>query len=145
MCVQCSHAYALFFLRIRRPPRSTRADTLFPYTTLFRSLAQGVAHELEEVGAVELPERQVYGHGGRGVGGIGVPAAGGGRRLAQRPVADRGDQAGPLGDRDELTPRHPAALGGVPAPPRPGAPPPGLPVHQGAFWRVITLRHLADD
>src|SRR3546814_13424585 len=29
-----------FFLIIRRPPRSTRTDTLFPYTTLFRSLAQ---------------------------------------------------------------------------------------------------------
>src|SRR3546814_21013094 len=26
---------------IRRPPRSTRTDTLFPYTTLFRSLASG--------------------------------------------------------------------------------------------------------
>src|SRR3546814_2588222 len=26
---------------IRRPPRSTRTDTLFPYTTLFRSFAQG--------------------------------------------------------------------------------------------------------
>src|SRR3546814_3757325 len=26
---------------IRRPPRSTRTDTLFPYTTLFRSIAQG--------------------------------------------------------------------------------------------------------
>src|SRR3546814_4609403 len=29
----------IFFLMIRRPPRSTRTDTLFPYTTLFRSLA----------------------------------------------------------------------------------------------------------
>src|SRR3546814_2564205 len=28
----------IFFLMIRRPPRSTRTDTLFPYTTLFRSL-----------------------------------------------------------------------------------------------------------
>src|SRR3546814_11400377 len=28
-----------FFLSIRRPPRSTRTDTLFPYTTLFRSRA----------------------------------------------------------------------------------------------------------
>src|SRR3546814_13545666 len=28
-----------FFLMIRRPPRSTRTDTLFPYTTLFRSRA----------------------------------------------------------------------------------------------------------
>src|SRR3546814_18213709 len=32
MCV-----YVFFFLMIRRPPRSTRTDTLFPYTTLFRS------------------------------------------------------------------------------------------------------------
>src|SRR3546814_5746284 len=36
----CLYAYLLFiifFLMIRRPPRSTRTDTLFPYTTLFRS------------------------------------------------------------------------------------------------------------
>src|SRR3546814_5168388 len=36
---------SIFFLMIRRPPRSTRTDTLFPYTTLVRSirgvLAQG--------------------------------------------------------------------------------------------------------
>src|SRR3546814_13381332 len=32
------HYYCyFFFLMIRRPPRSTRTDTLFPYTTLFRS------------------------------------------------------------------------------------------------------------
>src|SRR3546814_14429878 len=30
-------AFCFFFLMIRRPPRSTRTDTLFPYTTLFRS------------------------------------------------------------------------------------------------------------
>src|SRR3546814_2944584 len=29
--------YSFVFLMIRRPPRSTRTDTLFPYTTLFRS------------------------------------------------------------------------------------------------------------
>src|SRR3546814_11172753 len=29
--------YLFFFLMIRRPPRSTRTDTLFPYTTLFLS------------------------------------------------------------------------------------------------------------
>src|SRR3546814_20076851 len=28
---------------IRRPPRSTRTDTLFPYTTLFRSVADAIA------------------------------------------------------------------------------------------------------
>src|SRR3546814_9848161 len=32
------YALLLFFLMIRRPPRSTRTDTLFPYTTLFRSV-----------------------------------------------------------------------------------------------------------
>src|SRR3546814_13034057 len=33
----CNLYIFLFFLMIRRPPRSTRTDTLFPYTTLFRS------------------------------------------------------------------------------------------------------------
>src|SRR3546814_12246314 len=32
-----SYLCDFFFLMIRRPPRSTRTDTLFPYTTLFRS------------------------------------------------------------------------------------------------------------
>src|SRR3546814_16128103 len=34
--------FCVFFLMIRRPPRSTRTDTLFPYTTLFRSVRDGV-------------------------------------------------------------------------------------------------------
>src|SRR3546814_5467978 len=33
----CLISVCFFFLMIRRPPRSTRTDTLFPYTTLFRS------------------------------------------------------------------------------------------------------------
>src|SRR3546814_12694383 len=38
-CIDCllCIVYCLLFLMIRRPPRSTRTDTLFPYTTLFRS------------------------------------------------------------------------------------------------------------
>src|SRR3546814_11239230 len=32
-----SFLFVVFFLMKRRPPRSTRTDTLFPYTTLFRS------------------------------------------------------------------------------------------------------------
>src|SRR3546814_12296874 len=38
--------FRYFFLMIRRPPRSTRTDTLFPYTTLFRSpvVLDGEAH-----------------------------------------------------------------------------------------------------
>src|SRR3546814_17713241 len=35
--VICTQLLCIFFLMIRRPPRSTRTDTLFPYTTLFRS------------------------------------------------------------------------------------------------------------
>src|SRR3546814_8965113 len=42
---------------IRRPPRSTRTDTLFPYTTLFRS--EGVAAEIFGVEAERLPEHLV--------------------------------------------------------------------------------------
>src|SRR3546814_20594108 len=34
----CSFYFVFFFFMIRRPPRSTRTDTLFPYTTLFRSV-----------------------------------------------------------------------------------------------------------
>src|SRR3546814_16243127 len=46
---RCNHTFqdwvvayliVIFVLMIRRPPRSTRTDTLFPYTTLFRSLAR---------------------------------------------------------------------------------------------------------
>src|SRR3546814_20464609 len=36
LCMFCLHLF-VFFVMIRRPPRSTRTDTLFPYTTLFRS------------------------------------------------------------------------------------------------------------
>src|SRR3546814_3769406 len=35
--------YSFFFLMIRRPPRSTRTDTLFPYTTLFRDTGSQLA------------------------------------------------------------------------------------------------------
>src|SRR3546814_3757173 len=49
MCVVFLWCYIIcFFLMIRRPPRSTRTDTLFPYTTLFRSAAGlAVVRELD--------------------------------------------------------------------------------------------------
>src|SRR3546814_286300 len=34
---------------IRRPPRSTRTDTLFPYTTLFRSVQKGSCERIYDV------------------------------------------------------------------------------------------------
>src|SRR3546814_1330186 len=44
-----------FFLLRRRPPRSTRTDTLFPYTTLFRSLNLRLA---DKSGLVATLDRQ---------------------------------------------------------------------------------------
>src|SRR3546814_7200479 len=44
-----------FFLWIRRPPRSTRTDTLFPYTTLFRSAYLRARHR----GGVPMDEHPV--------------------------------------------------------------------------------------
>src|SRR3546814_14313771 len=38
---------------IRRPPRSTRTDTLFPYTTLFRSGRPALAGDLDEMRALQ--------------------------------------------------------------------------------------------
>src|SRR3546814_13338350 len=38
ICLSSIIDFDVLFLMIRRPPRSTRTDTLFPYTTLFRSI-----------------------------------------------------------------------------------------------------------
>src|SRR3546814_12691430 len=49
----CTHVYRFFFLlMIRRPPGSTRTDTLFPYTTLFRSLLFNIGPTALELIAV---------------------------------------------------------------------------------------------
>src|SRR3546814_20555529 len=77
---------------IRRPPRSTRTDTLFPYTTLFRSPLLLDDHD---------PGR-LSGGGGRQME-LGVEGA----RLGDLPAADTPDQAA-----DRIAgPRH-AAVGG---------------------------------
>src|SRR3546814_16677020 len=54
---------------IRRPPRSTRTDTLFPYTTLFRSRASGGLQWLAD--AIAGFER---GHTGRRAGEFSIAA-----------------------------------------------------------------------
>src|SRR3546814_9709898 len=51
---------------IRRPPRSTRTDTLFPYTTLFRSDERGQSPRLHQ------RERQIFGIVGGAVTRLGV-------------------------------------------------------------------------
>src|SRR3546814_15007481 len=67
-----------FFLMIRRPPRSTRTDTLFPYTTLFRSQYVGLARRGDRGRRSRRRGRHRHGrrnaherreHGGRGPAG----------------------------------------------------------------------------
>src|SRR3546814_16509252 len=60
---------------IRRPPRSTRTDTLFPYTTLSRSLVEREARQGEAVGGTA---------GGAGMLAERAGKAGVDHRLAQR-------------------------------------------------------------
>src|SRR3546814_11323720 len=89
------------FLMIRRPPRSTRTDTLFPYTTLFRSglsrrYARDVRTDRHALGAVEGDRRQQQeggahlradpcrrGAGGRGADDPARPRSGGGEAGAE--------------------------------------------------------------
>src|SRR3546814_1646324 len=53
----------VFFFMIRRPPRSTRTDTLFPYTTLFRSVAE---RNSRDVGFIHLDLGLEHAHVGDG-------------------------------------------------------------------------------
>src|SRR3546814_7048027 len=57
--------YLFFFLMIRRPPRSTRTDTLFPYTTLFRSTLGDIGHAIQSYVESERFSvvREYCGHG----------------------------------------------------------------------------------
>src|SRR3546814_2265946 len=63
----------------RRPPRSTRTDTLFPYTTLFRSLLHQPGEGLPLCHLVGVEPRQILDHrrlDGGGIVGYGEDAAG---------------------------------------------------------------------
>src|SRR3546814_12413279 len=51
-----------FFLMIRRPPRSTRTDPLFPYTTLFRSI---IDLHMPGVSGVEIMKQTRFMEAGR--------------------------------------------------------------------------------
>src|SRR3546814_6327391 len=75
---------------IRRPPRSTRTDTLFPYTTLFRSPRQSqatVAVQLDPITYIlrAVPVAPVTIRPGTGLGN---PGACGQRQVARQWVAD---------------------------------------------------------
>src|SRR3546814_6147538 len=58
MRVHLRHCHlCVVFLMIRRPPRSTRTDTLFPYTTLFRSSQADVGngYNVNPDGTIQFP------------------------------------------------------------------------------------------
>src|SRR3546814_19683271 len=54
----CFVFLVFFFLMIRRPPRSTRTDTLFPYTALFRSGSGDVGMRAAKLGEAGLDQRR---------------------------------------------------------------------------------------
>src|SRR3546814_965971 len=71
MCPNVYVELILFFLMVRRPPRSTRTDTLYPYTTLFRSPR---LERMGIMGPLRAP-RHVAGRGAR-LSGTGRKAPG---------------------------------------------------------------------
>src|SRR3546814_11339932 len=104
-----STAAVIFFLMIRRPPRSTRTDTLFPYTTLFRSgLVRPAAGR---VAAGEPRTRCALVPGARDPHERGRDGGAGGQRRGRRPLPDDGGQPRrrPLPGR--ALPRRRRALG----------------------------------
>src|SRR3546814_1471209 len=105
-CIYVSHDWfdiIYFFLMIRRPPISTRTDTLFPYTTLFRSHLFG--RKADMVGAVGRHARHQPVGGQRDQEAEGLDRAGDMDRL---PVA--------IGEVDGETPRRDIAVSHGPAP-----------------------------
>src|SRR3546814_13353354 len=79
---------------IRRPPRSTRTDTLFPYTTLFRSVVADLpehddaaaGHVFAAVRAAALDHRD----GARVADGEALPGLARGEQLAGRRAVENG-------------------------------------------------------
>src|SRR3546814_7750048 len=77
-----------FFLMIRRPPRSTRTDTLFPYTTLFQSPPASSAPFIFK-GGRKLVIRRAARAAKQGFGGEDRPSAARPRRPCRKPVDGR--------------------------------------------------------
>src|SRR3546814_2940424 len=80
---------------IQGPPRSTRTDTLFPFTTLFRSGQHG-AWDVEQGEQFVVPVEgvEVHEHGAGGVGDVGAvdAAAGAAGEVPQQPGVDGAEQ-----------------------------------------------------
>src|SRR3546814_11071792 len=94
--VDSCYSVVVFFVMIRRPPRSTRTDTLFPYTTLFRSVRPRPDAEvlLPAEGDDQLPLREG----------------------ADQPALPRRARAAPLSQRRGALHRLQALRGDLPGP-----------------------------
>src|SRR3546814_11979895 len=93
---------------IRRPPRSTRTDTLFPYTTLFRSLSPGIDRKPEfsdaQVGGkvdADIADQDIVVHRDADL----APRAGR-QRCVRRLAAQEFERLLPGHRRPALQPRH---------------------------------------
>src|SRR3546814_3384588 len=84
------YSSVFFFLMIRRPPRSTRTDTLFPYTTLFRSPARASDKRRQIWGTVSVWWPGTSQLAGRGCERPTSDQVGGERRAAGDPARDDG-------------------------------------------------------
>src|SRR3546814_15793736 len=90
---------SIFFLMIRRPPRSTRTDTLFPDTTLFRSEGTGMKRGHDLSGVMKFATSPAWGeHLGEALGGC-ADLADHPRLLASSGQGLQGDVDLILGDR----------------------------------------------
>src|SRR3546814_16187278 len=84
--------FVVVFLMIRRPPRSTRTDTLFPYTTLFRSSCQEAQRTQSATWKVYVRQEPCPGFHERGWRG-----AAGGARASRGLTARHALSDGPVG------------------------------------------------
>src|SRR3546814_13634878 len=107
---------------IRRPPRSTRTDTLFPYTTLFRSTEAGGSLTLELVGdhADRVVEDEQVGLDGAGEAAPGVLAVDEPDVAARRQRVELGEpgvgRQQVVDDREPVVDDDAVGIGGPPEP-----------------------------
>src|SRR3546814_14293509 len=114
LCTIC--CVFIFFLMIRRPPRSTRTDTLFPYTTLFRSFVrptadldagQPLARFLENLDDFAATGDRRVERGDRGEAHVQTP-----QPFLRRPMRQHPREPGP---RQHATREHVSYAGGISA------------------------------
>src|SRR3546814_15384933 len=91
-CLILLFVFCFFFLIVRQPPRSTRTDTLFPYTTLFRSRLERADLVSRPSGLPDRPPRLQRRKRGHLMAAISQAVSGGGSPAAPRSVWVNGSE-----------------------------------------------------